>query len=410
MLNTNKVNYTDLLLVSLLLIPSGIPYFTNVVPRQVTLLSIFFLSFLLLISKRYLRINNGFLYYVFFFMSLIVVQAVSFPEYNIIEPSIGTFLRIFIAYFIFYMLGQRFVRAYVVMMFYIAIVSIVFLLLIDFGFVNKDIFLNTGFVLQLHEQRISEYLFLPFSRNSGPFWEAGVYGGFLMIAFALNLLVLKERLFSYINIALIIAIITTQSTTTYLSFFVFFVMVSVKKNGFTFKGLLLLVFWVMILFISFNNIPILREKMTDQYLYMYEYIIGETSQYGNQRFLSTYMNLMFFTNSPIYGVGLGTEIRVDLQDYLIEGKAISTNGWVDMLTQWGVIGFMVYFVSMYKSFKKMMFDYNVGEDFSVILILLVFVLGSSSGYFHLPFFWALSIYYLIPRGLYYQLHAVRAER
>lgn len=387
---TYKVNFFDVLYMLLLLAPSGVAYFRHAVQYQVVLILIAILCSILLVVKDSFIIYKRYVIIVSAFFFLIVLNSVLFESIRY-EIYIGFLIRVYIAYIIVYLLRDRFIEAYVEVMCIMSLVSLIAIFLLYSGVLQENILSAIGFVLQLNKGIESyDYSVVPILRNSGPFWEPGAFGGYLLIGLAFNMLLLNDDFKSYKSIILIIGAISTQSTTTYIGLAYVLMASYLIKNKYNIGAYLFSVFLIFIVNVLFENMPIIGKKIYYQYQQFYDYIYGYSNVWNSQRLISTYSDFMVFLKYPLFGVGLSDHTRWNIHDY-VEG-AISTNGWMNFLVRWGIVGFVIYFVAMYKSFKKMTYDKFASKNTPLILLFFVLLIGTSQDYFYLPFFWSMTIY------------------
>lgn len=234
-------------------------------------------------------------------------------------------------------------------------------------------------VFNLNFGRIKDTLI----RNSGPFWEPGAFAGFLIIAIFFNILI-EKSIWNKRNIILVIGLITTFSTSGLIAlmvmviFFIFFI----QK-----KSVMLLGFIPIFLFsfyYAFNNVEVLGDKIKTEILFA-----SNNELEGNNRIKSFVTDINDFTTSPYFGLGLDDRTRY--LDYDRNGISNRNNGISDYLVRFGLIGFSIYFLSMYKGIKKLLFFFEANKNLRYLFMILIFIIGFSELYFRLPFFMALSL-------------------
>lgn len=128
-------------------------------------------------------------------------------------------------------------------------------------------------------------------RNSGPFWEPGLFAVFLNIALFFNLIFYKKW---YISIVLIIGIITTFSAGGYfaLLYVLFSYTVIIGRNNF-FRSILFLGFLLYLITIM-GNLDFVGVKILDQ-------LDNATIGSDESRFGALLTQLKMITDSPIIG-------------------------------------------------------------------------------------------------------------
>lgn len=191
---------------------------------------------------------------------------------------------------------------------------------IIYNFVNADILEETGLL-----------------RNSGPFWEPGMFAVFLNIALLLHNLVEKQNL-KCCNLILISALITTFSTggilsglLVLLSYFV------VKRNNYLVSLVGLIIFVYVTQYVM--SLEYVGEKLIDQM---------ESTEIGTDvsRFSAFLTQIEMIKNSPILG---GEKISAYLSG---ESKTLAS-GTLLPFVQYGIPIGCFYLILMLYSFIKM---------------------------------------------------------
>ena len=237
-------------------------------------------------------------------------------------------------------------------------------------------------------------------RNSGPFWEPGTFGGFLIIGIIINT-VMKGNIIEKKNIVMIIALLTTLSTTNYIAFFLFiliyFIFIEKKTNP------ALVIIPLLAIFVAlFFEVGFLHNKIFSQ--------INEINMYykagkvGN-RFVSAYVDLQEFVKHPIFGQGRG---EITKQSYS-RFEGYRTNGIITYLADFGLMFFLFYFSNLYISFYRFCSLYGYKKYLSMAVLFLLMMIGFSEEYYNFPFFYALTMLHLaIPRDFlnYFQVNGI----
>ncbi|MDB2624716.1 hypothetical protein N9Y10_00820 [Flavobacteriaceae bacterium] len=219
------------------------------------------------------------------------------------------------------------------------------------------------------------------SRNSGPFWEPGAFGGFLIIALILNKIV-YNKMFNYRGIIFSVAIVSTFSTTSYITlmFLIVIFRVSFSLNNIILASLLIFSFSSI-----FQKIPFLQEKINFQ---TNRTASDDLSNSRKNRFGSFIVDMEDFLNYPISGRGVSNLTRYDTDDSELNNR---NNGITDFLVKFGIIGFLFYFIGIYQSLKRIILFYKNEKKILLIFFFTLFLIGFSEPYFAFPFFIALSL-------------------
>lgn len=386
-----KLNY---IVVLLLLFASGNPFFSE--ERFVTLDHLLIFNFLFFGIIFLLKNKSIDRFYVIFSSIFLLVLAIQYTKFSIItlNTAVGLFLRISIAYLAIKITGENFLRIFVRLMFIFSVIS----LPLNFAYylvpVFKDIYISLFQITGERFERIS-ILIISFLkdpiydfRNMGPFWEPGAFAGYLNLALMINLVYTRKILAKY-NVVFIITIITTLSTTGYvalffvlLSFLIFSSKLSLSKIALTFSLLIVSV-------ILFFSIDFLGQKIFTSF---------EIAQNVNvltrvdSRFASTVVDFYDFQNDPMVGRGISNITRFDSH----ETTVIRTNGFMNFLVKFGLIGFITYFASIFFSMKKFtLVNMYTKNQIYIPLFTLLFIIGFSEDFFYMPFFFSLTFLHLV---------------
>ena len=232
-------------------------------------------------------------------------------------------------------------------------------------------------------------------RNSGFVWEPGAFGCFLVIAllfhFMNNYFVIDRN-----AIILIIATITTISTTAYLALAVLMVLYYRFNDGkISWKMILLSVFGLVLFF----NLPFLGDKITNIYeedvkiLEDYEEITNQLAyydEYGGEVKLNRFSSVIFLYRNFGYQLILGVSNAYINLNSKIFGVGISrfniSNGTIDFIAKFGLVGFAFLLFRMgkfiYLHYQKLEYSLytvvmilvmNFGEPLLILPITLIFL-------------------------------------
>ncbi|PZX51294.1 hypothetical protein LV84_03803 [Algoriphagus ratkowskyi] len=226
-------------------------------------------------------------------------------------------------------------------------------------------------------------------RNSGFVWEPGAYGCFLVIAllfhFMNNYFVMDRN-----AIILIIATITTISTTAYLALGILMVLYYRFNEG--------IISWKMILLsivglILFFNLPFLGEKITNIYeedikiLQNYEEITNQLAfyeEFGGEVKLNRFSSIIFlyqnFGYQLIFGVS-NAYINLNSPIFGVEiSKFNISNGTIDFIAKFGLVGFAFLLFRM----GKFIYLHYQKFEYSLYMILMILVMNFGEPLLILP--------------------------
>ncbi len=379
---------------------SGFPYFTS---NDFYYIGFFIFSFLVLfVERRTIEIKRNTLLIIGIPLLLIVLQAIVFRFFTLIT-IIGFCLRIFSAVLVIQVLRNNFLFYFLRHMKVLTLLSFVvyFPVALFPGFYEllKDslpaIF---SFQYDLWGMEIDRKTLIlvnlnmdmpdwfPIRRNCGPFWESGAFGGFLMIALMVST-IKNKALFKTENLVFIVGILTTFSTTIYISFFSFVLMYFLIKES---KVKAFIAPVIMLLgFLAYMNLGFLNDKIMGEITNLHSSIIEKQ---GDTRIASGFLDILEFSEHPIVGRGLWTETRVNvLFEYVVRN-----NGLTNFLTTWGLPFFVFFLTMFYKGFYwYALYNGMTGRIAAIALgVILLILIGEN--YFNFMFFWAfamMSVYY-----------------
>ncbi len=229
--------------------------------------------------------------------------------------------------------------------------------------------------------------------NSGFLWEPGAFGCFLSLTLMFNLFLNGFR-FERKSIVLIIGILTTFSTTTYLALLIIFFLayrVRVPKIN---KWFLLSIPALVLLFIG---VPFLGTKIVTTYnedmvdltrmKFLEKFYHKQHSQIPLNRFASMTYIYDAFTNKLILGVGN------NYNDILNKKNDVNiSNGIFDYIAKFGVVGFIVLMVT----YLKLCYRYLAKAELLVYCGVILLIVGFGEPVLHLPFILVFLFLPLVP--------------
>lgn len=363
LINSRKVAY---LMVMLLILASGSPFFK----AYGTYFSIIMAFVLLVDLMRFpqLRYSCKEMWeYVLLMLMIFFCQYVIFG-WNTIPGIVNFISKILFGSFIIITLGEQFKFYYLRVLYHLSLIGLfLFLLqtvlgvtfsLFDFG-AGKSIV-----IYYVHHRDVW--------RNCGPFWEPGAYGCYLLfvLLFFINNLPLLYKRYRKECIVLFIALLTTQSTTAYLSFAALIFL----YLAFQMRSWMKYVYIVLAIAVSayvYSGVGFLEEKIKSQN----ELAVSANGQFNSTRMGTFLFDMYYFEKHPIIGSGLHSRTRYADHQYLVKlwsgGElAKGGNAFSDYLAKMGIAFYAVYFYFFYKT--------NQGVkrrnllSFLVVFIMLLF--------------------------------------
>lgn len=389
--NINKTKALDYTVLFLLIAVTGIPFFK--VGDISFLLVSMFLAGSVFIYRR-LKVDK---FFIVFFLAYVVVMVAQMVKFNYLPFTtyIGVSIRIFLAYFTVRVLGRNFTKYYVDIIYVVSIAGFFIYIpqLIIPGleqfFVSSisplfrnplysgDIYYAPDIIFYVFNSGVGSF------RNCGPFWEPGAYAGFLVIAIIFHYMESKT-ITDKKSIVLILALLSTFSTTGLLALMFFLVMYLGHKVAPIYKLILIPTILAAII-ISFTTIDLLGEKIVSQ--------LDVASTHHNTRFKSAVLDLQDFADNPILGLGRDSYTRYKgITNPILTHR---TNGLSNYLVTYGIFIFLFYFGSIYYAFYKLCLKNGYAPRYALYGLLLIFITGFSEVYFSLPFFYGMAMLHMV---------------
>ncbi len=352
---------------------------------------IFIAFVLLLVAKHhtYFNVNKGIIYYRFFvFYALIflfqklVLGFVSFPS------TIAFMARITLGYIIIRHVGYNFKYAFFQIIFMVSLISL-------FGFAWNSLgqnipplyytppvdqyFDNSGRNIILYHQNG------PGHRNSGMFWEPGVFACYICLAFLFYLgnirILLKHHKWKVVIV--LVALITTYSTTGYIVLFIIgiaTIYIEYKKKYGPFVLPILIAFG-LIAYITYENTDFMKEKMNDQVAAASKRDEGE---FAPDRMSALLFDLHYIGKRPFVGNGYDVSTRFADHPALQKEVLGHGNGFSDFLASMGILSFLFYLFYIIR--------YN--KNYPVIFVICIIFLLQGEPLLNYPLFLCLPFVFI----------------
>lgn len=226
-------------------------------------------------------------------------------------------------------------------------------------------------------------------RNSGFTFEPGMFACFILIGIVFNLLINNFKNNRNL-IFLVLALITTQSTTGLIGLLIVFVFYMINNDNFKRKILFNICILSIICFgIIFSDIGITKIQNTIDLDFNLEYSIEE-SQSDKDRVVSLgriggikYALFNELPISPILGLG----------NYGYENQNLATASGIGLfLRTFGLLGIFLYLYALLKSCKYIIHN-KFNKKGYILVFTLIIVMHFSFGIHSYPFFWTIFLYY-----------------
>ncbi len=388
--NINKTRAVDYTLLFLLVATTGIPFFKV---GDITFL-IFSLGFAgLVFLYRKLRFDKFFFFFLLLYLIVMAAQMVKF-NYLPLTTYIGVLIRIFFAYLTVRILGRNFTKYYVDIIYVLSIIGFFIyipqLIMPGFGrflatsispllrnpLYAGDIWYAPDIILYVFNSGVGTF------RNCGAFWEPGAYAGFIVIAMIFQYLE-NKTITDKKSIVLILALLSTMSTTGLLALGFFLVMFLGNKVPPLYKLILIPSFLAAIV-IAFTSLDFLGDKIASQ--------MDVSSTHHNTRFKSAVLDLRDWAENPVLGLGRDPKTRhKGITNPILTHR---TNGISNYLVTYGIFIFLFYFGSIYYALYKLCLKNNYSSRYALYGIILILIMGFSEVFFSLPFFYGLAMLHM----------------
>lgn len=367
----------------------------------------------ILLVKNKVQFNNKEL---FIILSIIFIwfflQYVKYSEYNI-TLSIFLLYNIIISYILIKIFNKKIFYLYEGILYYLSIVAIIgWLMMIlipdSFGalidvlkFPEKSPILRGNiFIFSMTDTIIEDKTFniLNITRNSGFSWEPGRYASMVVFAIYFNLcrtnFNIKNNTIFWV---LVIALLSTQSTTGYFGLIIILIYYILNKKR---KSKIVSILILIPLIISAIYLPFLGEKisiLSDSEIMQVkidsDLMNKENSVYASeyayvpQRFDGIALEFTNILNDPI--IGYGNDLANSFVISNISDKLILSNGILKVFSRFGLFIGLLYYILAYRSsrlFAKL-FNYkgswlfffiyislSISYDFTTVPLFLSFIL------------------------------------
>ncbi len=389
--NINKTRAVDYTLLFLLVAVTGIPFFKV---GDITFLILFLCLAGFVFLYRKLKVDRFFVIFFLLYLIVMVGQMVKF-NYLPLTTYVGVFIRIILAYLTVRVLGRNFTKYYVDIIYVLSIIGFFIYVpqLIAPGFGRflatsispllrnplyaGDIWYAPDIILYVFNSGVGTF------RNCGPFWEPGAYAGFLIIAMIFHYLE-NRTITDKKSIVLLLALLSTVSTTGIIALGCFLVMFLGNKVAPLYK-LILIPTIIAAIVIAFTTLDFLGDKITSQ--------LDVASTHHNTRFKSAVLDLRDFAENPVLGMGRDPKTRFKgITNPILTHR---TNGLSNYLVTYGIFIFLFYFGSILYAFYKLCIKNNYHPKYALYGLLLIFIVGFSEAFFSLPFFYGLAMLHMV---------------
>ena len=311
--------------------------------------------------------------------ALFVLQAVVLSEVSLLA-NVNFIVRLYLAFLITSFLGDKFRYAYMKVMAFVALLSLVLwginnvveLPGIEFSRCRSILFFNYIIESKVQSGFINH-------RNCGMFWEPGAYQGYIMLVPLMYIGQIRELMRQYRKecIVLFLALLSTMSTTGYVVFAVLIMLILMKNiRNVVFK--FFVAFSVVALFVwSYNSFDFIGKKIESQYESAMQLGTGEASW---SRMGALRIDMENIKRHPIVGNGFSMKEKYG---QLADEMGGAGNGFSGVLNMLGIPFMIFYFLQLFKNAPATTRYESMIVPFIVILLL------NGEYFLNYPLFWSL---------------------
>ena len=342
----------DAFLVLLLFCISGNPAFTSIQPLGKAIYGIF-LVVLLITSGFKIKIKalKTSAFWIILLATIFFAQYLKFG-YITVLGSVNFIIKMLSAILLASYIGDRFPSVAIRVMAGICAISLVFYLINLTGVrFHSPITIGTkGESLIIYTQTWEDPLDKRFFRNSGMFWEPGAFAGYIVATLMLFADKLKLLWTRYLPefVLLSVTLVTTLSTTGYITFFLLILYYTIRWGIDRKKRLLsyaLITVFVLAGVIAFTQLDFLGRKIQKELRSTENLTEVDVS---DSRSGSLMFDLPYIMSSPVFGNGLAlsTRLRFHLGVYEEEDLDGFSNGFSGCIASMGLLFMLAYLIAI----------------------------------------------------------------
>jgi hypothetical protein len=195
-----------------------------------------------------------------------------------------------------------------------------------------------------------------FVRNPGPFHEPGAFAVFLIFGLIFNTLI-SRRFVSWRNLILSIALLTTFSTSGYLSFLLLVSFSVVVSNLPVVRKLSLFLLLAFISYVVYIENDFLSEKITNQYT---EQTNVSLENKTSGRFLGARKAIYVLSKYPLTGRGIFVSMKSET-----DTREDAAYGFMSVASRIGIPAILLFFFFFYNGLKQYCYYYSFNPKFAI---------------------------------------------
>lgn len=370
-----KISLVEYIIMFLIICISGNPLFIYTESKYVYAFSMI-LILILCITRGKKISSQSLFFWVISSISLFICQNILL-EHTSINAELNFITRLYTAFLTASIFGYRFREVYFKVMVAICAISLPLFLLntVGLGFGYE----HDRYQTVLFYNSIKTSVYNHTSRNSGMFWEPGAFQGFIMLVFLFYSNNLKQFWNNYRkeSVILLLALLTTKSTTAYLVFGIFLfgiVLLNKKQNVF------LKVFFLMLL-ITMSFYAMSLEFMGDKIAMQYEEAMSiQKGDVSWNRMGAMVIDIDNIKRHPIIGNGFMDRSRYGILGEYMRGTG---NGFTGAINMFGIPFIIMYLIAVYKN------QTYIPKERRLLFVFVISLLLTGEYFLNYSFFWSL---------------------
>lgn len=366
-----SIGFEDYLLVFMLIAVSGNPLFTG----EWYQIAAAIIAAVFALSRKRLSLGKEIMPWLLIFFILFTFQRLILPSVSI-AADIKFFAMLLAGYFVTSILGINFRNAYLRVMVFIAAVSLILWpinLFYLFPGIEVDRYISVIFYNYINRD------FDTIRRNCAMFGEPGLYQGFLLLTPLLYIGQIKQLWAEHKNecIILILALLSSMSTTGYVVFAVLIFLVFNKKVKNIFLKIFLVVSLLIVASWAYSTFDFLGSKIEDQFGSAQEYRKGEVTW---TRFGSAQVDFDNIEKHPIIGNGF---LMLEKYGALAEYMGGAGNGFTGAVNTFGIPLMVMYLLALFRRAP------SPSKYDKFVFVLIVVLMLNGEQFLNFPLFWSL---------------------
>jgi hypothetical protein len=321
---------------------------------------------------------------------LILLQGL-FWGFRLLTVFTYTAFSIILPYFLFRIVGIKFFRYLVNIIFISAVYTTII-----WALQNLDPEFNK------YLQQLKDYVFIHFSfdrwarslifytvsitkanlnfieiyRNYGLYGEPGAFAYWLIIGIGLNTIINKKPLDKK-NLLMTLALLTTFSTAGYIQLFVLLSFLIFKSHLKKVAKVLIIGFFILSSFYIYTKAPFMEEKISSHKSEQFNVELKGT--YTSGRFIRLRKAFNIIMQSPIIGRGIITASQEDnpYSAYNLNGAAS-----INIIVRFGLFFGAIYYLFFYRGIKTIILAHNYYKSFALFFLAAITLGGFAQPMFH----------------------------